>query len=152
MSDAPSGWSPWRGRGGGVSATDVGVPAVRLQGVAKSYHEGDVEHLVLEHVDLEVTRGSFVALLGPSGSGKSTLLNLAGGIDLPTRGRIEVGGVAIGQLSEHERTIFRRRHVGLVFQFFNLIPTLTVQENLLLPLELAGTLDAQARSQALAGC
>lgn len=132
-----------------MKVTEGVAPAIRLRGVAKSYLEGDIEHRVLTEVDLEVAPGSFVALLGPSGSGKSTLLNLVGGIDLPTCGQVEVGGVAISELGEHERTVFRREQIGLVFQFFNLIPTLTVGENLLLPLELSGRLDDTTRRDAL---
>jgi putative ABC transport system ATP-binding protein len=111
-------------------------PLITLRSVSKSYHEGDTEHVVLEGVDAEIARGEFVALLGPSGSGKSTLLNIIAGIDLPSAGDVVVGGASLAQLSERERTLFRRRHIGFVFQFFNLIPTLTIEENLLLPLEL----------------
>jgi putative ABC transport system ATP-binding protein len=89
-----------------------------------------------------------VALLGPSGSGKSTLLNLVSGIDTPDAGSIDIDGVRVTDLDERERTLFRRRHIGFVFQFFNLLPTLTVEENLLLPLELKGRLDAAARRRA----
>jgi putative ABC transport system ATP-binding protein len=113
-------------------------PVVRLRGVAKAYREGERDRLVLRDVDLDIAPGEIVVLLGRSGSGKSTLLNLLGGIDLPSAGEVEVGGRQLTRLSEHERTLFRRRHIGFVFQFFNLIPTLTVEENLLLPLELAG--------------
>jgi len=95
-----------------------------------------------------MARGEFVVLLGRSGCGKSTLLNLISGIDLPTRGEVLIDGVSITRLSEHERTMFRRRHIGFIFQFFNLIPTLTVEENLLLPLELAGTVGAAAHQLA----
>ncbi len=90
-----------------------------------------------------------MALLGRSGSGKSTLLNLVGGIDLPTGGEVILDGTNLTRLSERERTLFRRRHIGLVFQSFNLIPTLTVIENLLLPLELNGRRDEAARAAAL---
>jgi putative ABC transport system ATP-binding protein len=97
---------------------------------------------------MEVRRGEFVALLGPSGSGKSTLLNLIAGMDLPDAGEVEVDGVSLHRLSERERTLFRRRRIGFVFQFFNLIPTLTVEENLLLPLELAGRVGEEDRARA----
>jgi putative ABC transport system ATP-binding protein len=103
---------------------------------------------VLEGVDLEVAKGAFVALLGPSGSGKSTLLNLVSGIDTPDAGEVEVAGVRLHALSERDRTLFRRDHVGFVFQFFNLVPTLTVLENLLLPLELAGRTTPAHRERA----
>jgi putative ABC transport system ATP-binding protein len=111
---------------------------VALRGVAKSYREGDREHVVLAGADVEIARGELIVLLGKSGSGKSTLLNLLSGIDLPSAGEIEIGGVVLGRLSERDRTLFRRRHIGFIFQFFNLLPTLTVEENLLLPLELQG--------------
>jgi putative ABC transport system ATP-binding protein len=109
-----------------------------LQGIAKGYQEGGRYHSVLERVDAVVREGEFVALLGPSGSGKSTLLNLISGIDAPNGGSVRIGDVELTAMAERERTLFRRRHIGFVFQFFNLLPTLTVQENLLLPLELGG--------------
>ena len=111
---------------------------IEVRDLSKSYREGETEHAVLESANARIRRGELVVLLGRSGSGKSTLLNLVSGIDLPTRGEIEIDGVSIGRLSERERTLFRRRRIGFVFQFFNLIPTLTVQENLLLPIELKG--------------
>lgn len=113
-------------------------PEVVVTDVSKSYMEGDRTHRVLDGVSATIRGGERVAILGPSGSGKSTLLNLLSGIDLPDSGSIEIGGTDIGRLSERERTLFRRTGVGFVFQFFNLLPTLTVLENLLLPLELAG--------------
>jgi putative ABC transport system ATP-binding protein len=114
------------------------VTLVRLAGVTRAFREGETERVVLRGVDAEIRRGEVVALHGRSGSGKSTLLHLIGGIDLPTAGDIEIAGVSLTRASERARTLFRRRHVGFVFQFFNLIPTLTVEENLLLPLELNG--------------
>jgi putative ABC transport system ATP-binding protein len=113
-------------------------PLIQIRSLTKSYREAGREHLVLDRVDAEVRTGELVVLLGRSGSGKSTLLNLLSGIDLPTSGEVHVGGVSIGELTERDRTLFRRRHVGFIFQFFNLIPTLTVEENLLLPVELKG--------------
>jgi putative ABC transport system ATP-binding protein len=113
-------------------------PLIALSAVSRSFHEGETEHVVLDGVDLEVHAGEFVALLGPSGSGKSTLLNVIAGIDLPSSGDVVIAGTRLTRLSERERTLFRRRRIGFVFQFFNLIPTLTVEENLLLPLELNG--------------
>ena len=111
---------------------------MRLNGVEKGYDEGAVRHRVLRGVDLEISQGEVVALVGASGSGKSTLLNLMSGIDLPDAGTVEVAGRSLGSLDETARTLFRRSHVGFVFQFFNLIPTLTVEENLRFPLELRG--------------
>jgi putative ABC transport system ATP-binding protein len=100
---------------------------------------------VLRGVDVSVARGEFLAIVGRSGSGKSTLLNLVSGIDEPTSGEVRIDGRVLAHLSDRERTLFRRRHVGFVFQFFNLIPTLTVAENLMLPLELNGQRGAGAR-------
>jgi putative ABC transport system ATP-binding protein len=111
---------------------------VRLRGVRKAYEDGETRHDVLTDVDLDVRRGELVALLGPSGSGKSTLLNVIAGLDVPDAGTVEVGGREIGALSERDRTLLRRREIGFVFQFFNLVPTLTVLENVVLPLELTG--------------
>ena len=120
---------------------------VRVEDVRKSYREGDAEHTVLDGASVAVRAGEFVVLLGPSGSGKSTLLNLIGGIDLPDAGDVIVGGVSLVAMNERERTLFRRRRLGFVFQFFNLLPTLTVEENLLLPLELNGrTANGAARA------
>jgi putative ABC transport system ATP-binding protein len=106
--------------------------------LCKSYREGGRSHVILNRANLSVPAGEFVALLGPSGSGKSTLLNLVSGIDTPDEGEVRVGGTSLTGLSERDRTLFRRNHIGFVFQFFNLLPTLTVEENLLLPLELTG--------------
>ncbi len=111
-------------------------PLIEVRGLTKVYREGDVEHVVLRDVDASVRRGEFAVLLGRSGSGKSTLLNLISGIDVPTAGEVIIDNTPVTALSERERTLFRRRHIGFVFQFFNLIPTLTVEENLRLPLEL----------------
>ena len=117
-------------------------PLIRLEQLSKSYMEAGQERVVLDELDLTFTAGEFVCLLGKSGSGKSTLLNLISGIDAPTQGHVtiqtETETVRLTALSEQARTLFRRRHIGIVFQFFNLIPTLTVLENVTLPLELAG--------------
>ena len=105
--------------------------------------------MVLCDTDVTIQRGEFAVLIGRSGSGKSTLLNLLSGIDQPSSGEVVIDGVAISSLSERERTLFRRDHIGFVFQFFNLIPTLTVAENLLLPLELKGKVRPEQRQAAL---
>jgi putative ABC transport system ATP-binding protein len=113
-------------------------PVVELRGLRKTYTEGGRERVILDGVDYAFDAGEFAVLLGHSGSGKSTLLNLISGIDRPDGGDVIILGTAITRLSERERTLFRRDHVGFVFQFFNLIPTLTVLENVTLPRELAG--------------
>jgi len=123
---------------------------VRLEGICKSYREGDTERIVLSSVDASFEAGERVAILGKSGSGKSTLLHLMSGIDLPTRGEVDVLGERLTRMSEEERTLFRRDRVGLVFQAMNLIATLTVEENLLLPLELSGAPASKARQEARA--
>ncbi len=122
---------------------------MQLRGLSMSYPEGEAVRIVFRNLNAEIARGESVALLGRSGSGKSTLLNLVGGIDLPTAGEVIIDGTSITRLSEQERTLFRRRRIGLVFQSFNLIPTLTVMENLLLPLELNGRTGAPARAEAV---
>ena len=110
--------------------------AVRCLDVRKVYGSGDPALVALEGVSFEVSPGEMVALVGPSGCGKSTLLNLIGCIDLPTSGRVEVDGVATSELDDDELTRLRRDHVGTVFQFFNLLPTLTVSGNVGVPLVL----------------
>ena len=107
------------------------------RGLAKSYVTGDVEVQALRDVDLEIRRGEFVVLLGASGSGKSTLLNILGGLDVPTRGEVRFAGQALSSANESELTTYRRDHVGFVFQFYNLIPSLTVRENLALVTDIA---------------
>ena len=126
-------------------------PAVELRQLSKTYREGEAERIVLRDVSLTVASGEIVVLVGRSGSGKSTLLNLIAGIDRPTAGSVAVNGTDLTALDEQARTRFRRRHIGFVFQFFNLIPLLTVEENLLLPLDLDGRADAHgvARARAL---
>ena len=109
---------------------------LRFQDLTKSYYEGDVRRVVLQNAHAEFHAGEITAILGKSGSGKSTLLNLISGIDEPDSGQIWVDGQDLTTLPERERTLFRRARIGFVFQFFNLIPTLTVGENVTLPLEL----------------
>ncbi|MFZ1831102.1 MAG: ABC transporter ATP-binding protein [Candidatus Competibacteraceae bacterium] len=122
---------------------------IQIQRLARRYTEGEQQRNIFTSLDLDIERGAFIALLGPSGCGKSTLLNLLGGIDLPDAGQIYIDGHSLTEMNERERTQFRRRHIGFVFQFFNLIPTLTAEENLLLPLELNGLATADQRDRAL---
>ncbi|WNG61504.1 ABC transporter ATP-binding protein [Archangium gephyra] len=126
-------------------------PVVELHDVSKSYAEGDAVREVLSNVRITLHAGEFIVLLGRSGSGKSTLLNLISGIDLPSRGTVRVDGRELVTLSEHERTLLRRERIGFIFQAFNLLPTLTVEENILLPLELTGRdgLDSRNRVREL---
>ena len=113
-------------------------PLLVVENLLHSYREGGDSRPILNGIDLQVAEHECIALLGRSGSGKSTLLNMLAGIDTPQEGRIQVMGQDINALSERERTLLRRRHIGFVYQFFNLIPTLTVAENVGLPLELNG--------------
>jgi putative ABC transport system ATP-binding protein len=113
---------------------------ITLNKLSKHYIEGDRQRQVFSDVSLEIKTGEFIVLLGRSGSGKSTLLNLLSGIDQPSSGEVFVNGIDLTSLTEHQRTLFRSKHIGFIFQLYNLIPTLTVLENVLLPLELSGTL------------
>jgi putative ABC transport system ATP-binding protein len=122
---------------------------VRFVRVSKDYSEGTRLRRVLKEADLEVEEGELVAIQGRSGSGKSTVLNLVAGIDDPTAGEVHVGGACLQRLSSRERTLFRRDHLGFVFQLFHLIPTLSVLENVLLPAELAGGGDSRRRAEEL---
>ena len=123
-------------------------PSVEVINVRKVYPSGDGERAVLDGASATIGSGERVAILGPSGSGKSTLLNLLSGIDEPDQGTIEINGSDLRTLSETERTLFRRNHIGFVFQSFNLLPALTVLENLLLPLELIGRTGNEANERA----
>ncbi|MCW1924649.1 ABC transporter ATP-binding protein [Luteolibacter arcticus] len=107
---------------------------VSIQQVSKNFRRGSEDIHVLSKLDLEVQEGEFLALMGPSGSGKSTLLNLIGGLDRPSSGSVAIGGQQIDQLSERQLAAWRARHVGFVFQFYNLMPTLTAERNVELPL------------------
>ena len=120
---------------------------IQIEGLSKSFREGEQIHLVLDDVTADINRGELIVIIGRSGSGKSTLLNLLGGIDRPDSGTIKIGQVDLDALNERDRTLFRRDHIGYVFQFFNLIPTLTVMENLLLPLELQGSVGKPERDR-----
>lgn len=112
----------------------IAPPLIRIRQLTKAYRRGEQDIPVLTGIDLDVKAGDFVALMGPSGSGKSTLLNLIAGIDKPTAGTIEIGGVDIATLSEGELADWRAAHVGFIFQFYNLMPVLSAFENVELPL------------------
>jgi putative ABC transport system ATP-binding protein len=113
-------------------------PAVAAREVARRYGEGDTAVDALRGVSLEVTRGELTAVMGPSGSGKSTLMHILAGLDRPTSGSVEIDGTEITTLKDNDLTKLRRKHIGFVFQFFNLLPMLTAEENVTLPLMLAG--------------
>src|SRR6266545_7563611 len=106
--------------------------------VVRRYGEGDTAVDALRGVSLEVPRGQLTAVMGPSGSGKSTLMHILAGLDQPTSGGVEIGGQEITTMGDKELTLLRRRHIGFVFQAFNLVPTLTAEENIVLPLAIAG--------------
>ena len=131
-----------------VSRRAESWPLVALEAVSRRYGDGPTAVDALKEVSLEVEAGEFVVILGPSGSGKTTLLNLIGGIDSPTSGRVVIGGRDIGEFDMDRRVAYRRDHVGFVFQFFNLIPTLTALENVALIAELTGK-DEEASVEAL---
>jgi putative ABC transport system ATP-binding protein len=120
---------------------------VRVRDVSRSYIEGGRRHDVIRNLDADFVQGETIALRGRSGSGKSTLLNLISGIDAPDHGRIEVAGQEITAMSERERTLFRRGHIGFVYQAFNLVPTLTVSDNIRLVLELNDIAATQAKDR-----
>jgi putative ABC transport system ATP-binding protein len=119
---------------------------IRLDDVTKRY--GGAGRAALDGIGLEVAAGEAVAIMGPSGSGKSTLLNLVAGLDRPTRGAVTVAGQRIDKLTEARKARFRRRQIGMIFQFFNLLDDLTVLDNVLLPAQLAGVRRASARARA----
>ena len=117
---------------------DHSPPAVAAREIARRYGEGDTAVDALRGVSLEVPRGELTAVMGPSGSGKSTLMHIMAGLDRPTGGSVEIDGTEITTLKDSELTKLRRKHIGFVFQFFNLLPMLTAEENVTLPLTLAG--------------
>lgn len=137
---------------------------LRCEGLTKVYGEGEAKVTALAGVDLSLQKGEFAAVVGASGSGKSTLLHILGSIERPTAGRVLVDGAELGGMSRTQAAIFRRRKVGIVYQFYNLVPTLTVRQNILLPLrldgkkpdeaffaELVGTLGLEERLDAMPG-
>jgi putative ABC transport system ATP-binding protein len=123
---------------------------LRLENLSKAYYEGGSRRIVLQDVTISFERGEFTAVLGKSGSGKTTLLNLVSGIDLADNGQIFVNDLALTALNDLQRTLFRRQNIGFIFQFFNLIPTLTVWENIMLPLQLNGLDDSAGQERARA--
>lgn len=124
-------------------------PLVQIRDLTKTYERGKERIEVLHHINLDIPHGDFVALMGPSGSGKTTLLNLIGAIDLPSRGTVRVEGVDLQQLSEDQLADLRRDRIGMVFQFYNLIPTLTARENVEIPMQFKGVATAPRRARAL---
>lgn len=125
------------------------TPLIRLEDVTKVYRDGSREVIALRGVSLTVQPGEWVAIVGPSGCGKSTLLNLIAGLDRATRGRVVVAGTDLAMLDEEALARWRRQAVGIIFQFFQLLPTLTALENVLLPMALAGRSGALSRARAL---
>lgn len=109
---------------------------LKVENLTKSYGKGEAKVDAIKNINLSINKGEFVAIVGPSGSGKSTLLHLLGGVDKPTSGKVCINDVDIYNLKEKDLSIFRRRNVGLIYQFYNLIPVLSVKENILLPAEL----------------
>ena len=124
---------------------------VTAAGVTRRYGEGDTSVNALRGVSLDVARGKLSAVMGPSGSGKSTLMHILAGLDRPTEGEVAIGGTAITELGDTELTKLRREHIGFIFQFFNLLPMLTAEENIVLPLQLAGTKPDKAWVEELTG-
>jgi putative ABC transport system ATP-binding protein len=118
-------------------ATQNGV-VVAAREISRRYGEGDTAVDALRGVSLDVSQGQLTAVMGPSGSGKSTLMHILAGLDRPTSGEVSIAGTSIGELGDTELTRLRREHIGFIFQFFNLLPMLTAEENIVLPLELAG--------------
>lgn len=125
-------------------------PFIRLDRLSKAFQEGMVDRQVLREITATFAAGEFVVLLGQSGSGKSTLLNLISGIEQPSTGQVTISGIELSNLNERDRTLFRRDRIGFIFQFFNLIPTLTVLENITLPQELAGVSQSEVSKKAIA--
>ncbi len=138
---------------GGQQILNGTTHEVRVSNLTRSYQEGKQQHHVLRGLNIDVARGESIALRGRSGSGKSTLLNLISGIDVPDAGSVEVAGQDITGMSERDRTLFRRRHIGFVYQAFNLVPTLSVGDNVRLVLELNDfdRIAAQRRTRELLG-
>ncbi len=132
-----------------IAPTPVKAPAVTATAVTRRYGEGESAVDALRGVSLEVPAGQFTAVMGPSGSGKSTLMHLLAGLDTPTDGTVHIGGEDITAMGDRRLTKLRRRHIGFVFQSFNLLPMLTAEENILLPLSIAGRKPERADVEAL---
>ena len=132
------------------TGTDPATPVIRLRRVEKVYRTGRVAYPALRGVDLDVEAGELVAVVGPSGSGKSTILNIVTGIDRPTAGQVTVTGRDLSELDEEQLAVWRGEHVGIIFQFFQLLPTLTASENVMLPLDFARTGSTRERSETAA--
>ncbi|MGC9394031.1 MAG: ABC transporter ATP-binding protein [Anaerolineae bacterium] len=126
-------------------------PQIELRDVFKSYETGAGEIAVLKDVSLQVSQGDFVSIVGPSGSGKSTMLNMITGIDHPTRGEVVIGGQAVHELSENRLARWRGKHVGVIFQFFQLLPTLTILENVMLPMDFCDVYKRRERKERAMG-
>jgi putative ABC transport system ATP-binding protein len=124
-----------------------GTGAVRLEGVGKDYGRGAGAFPALRGIDLEVREGEYLGITGKSGSGKTTLLNLITGIDRPTRGSVSLGGRLVNGLSENEMALLRGRGIGIVFQFYQLLPSLNIEENVMLPMDFAGRAGGRARRE-----
>lgn len=122
---------------------------LEIKNLSKIYGKGETEVKALDNVSFSVDKGEFVAIIGPSGSGKSTLLHILGGVDNATSGSVVIGGTEISQLDETALAIFRRRQIGLIYQFYNLIPILTVEENMTLPLLLDGRTPSKSQLDSL---
>jgi putative ABC transport system ATP-binding protein len=137
-------------RAHGPTASTVTAPAIALRDVRKVYGQGDGDVVALDGVSIDIPRGSFTAIMGPSGSGKSTFLHVAAGLDRPTSGSVSLGDTDLGRLSERRLTILRRERIGFVFQAFNLMPSLTVTQNIGLPLRLDGRRPRRADVRAVA--
>ena len=118
---------------------------IRLQEVSKTYKTGAGDVTVLNHIDLEFNRGEFVGVIGKSGSGKSTLINMVSGIDRPTSGEVWIGGTPVHKLTEGQMAVWRGRNLGIVFQFFQLLPMLSLVENIMLPMDFCNTYPARQR-------
>jgi putative ABC transport system ATP-binding protein len=123
-------------------------PIITVRGVDKIYRSGDEQVYALQGIDLDIHRGEYLAIMGPSGSGKSTLFNMIGALDRPSNGEITVGGVSLPKLTPAELSYFRGKHIGYVFQSYNLIPALTAEENVMLPMTFLGMGDSEARKRA----